>query len=442
MERSQCFREFAKYSSLNVLGMIGLSCYILADTYFISKGLGANGLAALNLAIPVYSCIHGSGLMLGMGGATNYSIQKGQKSSQSTNQLFVNTLYLGGLFAALFVLAGLFLSETITALLGADAEIFAMTNTYLKVILLFSPAFLCNDIILCFVRNDGNPRLSMIAMLAGSLSNIVLDYIFIFPFDMGIFGAVLATGFAPLIGLSILSGHWRKKRSQLFFQKSRPKFSLVPKILSLGFPSFLAEVSSGIVMIVFNFIILGLQGNIGVAAYGIIANLSLVVIAIYTGIAQGVQPLISRAYGRQEKTTVKRVLRYAVLTVLLLSGLLYLLVFLFADPVARIFNSRNDALLQAIAAKGLKLYFLCAAFAGFNIVASTFFSSVEKALPAHILSLLRGLILLIPLAFLLSSLAGITGVWLSVPAAEGLTAMVGCVFFYLPHSSARHTWKT
>ena len=161
--------------------MIGLSGYILADTFFIAKGLGANGLAALNLAIPIYSFIHGTGLMLGMGGATKYAIFWGQKEHQKSHQVFTNTLYLTVLLAAVFMLTGSLLSGKITALLGADGAVFSMTETYLRIILLFAPAFLLNEVLICFVRNDNNPKLSMLAMLTGSLSNILLDYVFIFP---------------------------------------------------------------------------------------------------------------------------------------------------------------------------------------------------------------------------------------------------------------------
>ena len=113
MSQSSCFQDFVKYSSLNVMGMIGLSCYILADTFFVSKGLGANGLTALNLAIPIYSFIHGSGLMIGMGGATKYSIQKSQGEDSAASRTFMNAVFLAAIFAIIFVFIGIFLSDTI-----------------------------------------------------------------------------------------------------------------------------------------------------------------------------------------------------------------------------------------------------------------------------------------------------------------------------------------
>lgn len=420
MKKHSCFSEFAKYTSLNVLGMIGLSCYILADTFFVSKGLGTNGLAALNLAIPIYSFIHGSGLMLGMGGGTKYSVFRGQQASEPANRIFTNTVFLALLFAAFFMLTGLLFSEKLTLLLGAESEIAVMTKTYLTVILLFSPAFLINDILICFVRNDGNPRLSMLAMLGGSLSNILLDYIFIFPLHMGILGAVLATGAAPVISMFLLSSHWLQKRSRFHFQWAKPQLRTFFSCISLGFPSLVTEVASGIVMIVFNAIILSISGTVGVAAYGVIANLSLVVTAVFTGIAQGMQPLISKAYGTGDNQGIKQNLRYGILTALLLSCMIYLITFLLADPITGIFNHDGNIQLQQIATSGMRLYFTATPFIGFNIIISFFFTSIERAVPAQLISIIRGLVLVIPMAFLLSSLAGLTGVWLTIPITEGI----------------------
>lgn len=421
--------EFVKYVLLNVCGMIGLSGYILADTFFIANGLGANGLAALNLAIPIYSFVHGTGLMLGMGGATKYSIFRGQKDKKNADLVFSNVLALAILMAAVFMLFGIFLSRPLASLLGAGGEVFAMTRTYLLVILLFSPAFMLNDIFLCFVRNDGNPRLSMTAMLVGSLSNIVLDYLFIFPLNMGIMGAVLATGFAPLISMGILSRHKIKKQNHFHLGKISVAPRLTAVILSLGVPSLITEVASGIVMIVFNSIILGLLGNIGVAAYGVVANLSLVVTSIYTGVAQGAQPVTSRAYGRGDITSVHRILKYAVVTLLFLSAGVYLAFFLAANPIVALFNNARDASLQQIAVTGIQLYFTAIPFVGFNIIISTYFASTEKALPAQAISLSRGFFLIIPAAFLLSFLFGMTGVWISYPIAEGLVTLMGILLY-------------
>ena len=429
MKTKTLLNEFFRYVILNICGMIGLSCYILADTFFISNGLGANGLTALNLAIPIYSFIHGSGLMFGMGGATKYSIYRGQKKYKSADKCFSNTIYIMSILAVIFMLTGIFFSKKLTILLGADKDVFLMTKTYLQVILLFAPAFMANDTLICFVRNDGNPKLSMIGMLTGSFSNIILDYVFIFPLHMGIFGTVLATGIAPVISLCILSRHWFTRQNQFHLVRIYPSFQLTGNIISLGIPSFITEMASGIVMIVFNTIILHLQGNTGVAAYGVVANLSLVVISIYTGIAQGTQPILSRAYGYGERENQKRILRYALKTMLVISCGIYLIFLFFANSIVSVFNSEQNIQLQQIAETGLKLYFTAIPFVGFNIIISSYFTSIEKALPAQIISLSRGFLVIIPMAFFLSFLLKMTGVWLSFPITECFVALAGIALY-------------
>lgn len=429
MNSSAYFREFFRYTILSIFGTLGVSCYILADTFFVSKGLGTSGLAALNLAIPVYNFIHGTGLMLGMGGATRFSISKNQDRKEKVNRIYTNTIMIAVLLSILFMLPGIFCSGQLALLLGADRSVLEMTTTYLRWLLLFSPAFILNDVLLCFVRNDESPQLAMIAMLIGSFANIVLDYIFIFPLRMGIFGAIFATGLSPVISMAMMSPHWLRKKNTFHLVRTKIDREIVLSDLSLGFPSLIAQVSSGVVMISFNTIILNLEGNTGVAAYGIIANISLVVVAVYTGIAQGVQPLVSRSHAMGDKEQTQAMLRYSMMSMAILSILLYSLLVAFPEAVISVFNSENNMDLQSIAVTGLKLYFTSAPFVGFNIILAVFFTSMEKGLPAHILSVLRGFALIIPLAFVLSSLLGMTGVWITYPITEFLVALLGFVIY-------------
>lgn len=441
MTHSNYFKEFIRYTFLNILGMLALSFYILADTFFIARGIGINGLTALNLAIPVYSLINGCGLMLGMGGAIKYAIYKSRNDTFRQNAVFTNSIYMAIIPVLIFVLCGIFLPGAIARLLGADEATWAMTRTYLRVILLFSPAFILSNILNAFVRNDGDPKLAMLATTTGCLSNVFFDFIFIFPLQMGILGAVLATGFAPVINMLILSAHFRKGKNQFHLISLRPNLKLTTSTAMLGFPSLITELSSGIVIIVFNFVILKLQGNTGVAAYGVIANLSLVVSSIFTGIAQGMQPLTSRTHGSGDYTVVQKVRHYALTLMLLLSAIVYLFVFIFADPITAAFNSEHSRQLQQIATIGLKLYFVSTPFMDYNIIMAVFLASTERPVPAQIISLLRGLIIIIPMTILLSSLFGMTGVWLSCPASEGLVALIAMIILLTrtPHRKDEQT---
>ena len=294
----------------------------MADTFFVSADLGTKGLTALNLAFPMFCLMNGIGLMIGMGGGTCYSLARSRRETQRANQIFTNAAYLTFTASALFFFVGVFLSESLVRILGADDTMFALTNTYLKVMLLFAPAFFTNNLLQCFVRNDGNPALSMAAMITGSISNVILDYIFIFPLGMGIFGSIFATGLSPLISIIVLSPYFLKGKNHFHFIR---KFSLqrVSNIVSNGIPPLVTEISSGVVMFLFNFIILRLNGNTGVAAFGIVSVISLVVIAIYTGLSQGIQPILSLNHGAGNKENVNTIRTYALTTALLLSVILY-----------------------------------------------------------------------------------------------------------------------
>ena len=423
-------KEFARYITLSILGQLGISCYIIADTFFISKGLGANGLTALNLAIPIYNFIFGCGLMLGVGGATKFSILKGMKHTKETDVIYSNTVILTVIFLVVFVLTGLFGAGKLAVLLGADKVTYEMTTTYLRWILIFAPAFMLNEVLHCFVRNDDAPNLVMFATLAGSFANIVFDYIFIFPMNMGILGAVLATGSAPIFSILIMLPHWLKKKNTFHFVKTGILWKNVSQITSLGFPSLLAQLSGGIVMIIFNTLILKLEGNVGVAAYGVVANISIVVTALYTGLAQGMQPLLSIYYGQNHPLQIRKIMCYGQIVMLVLSAAMYGGLFVFAPQVTAVFNSEGNEVLQKIAEVGLKLYFISNIFLGFNTVVATFFTSVEEALPAHILSLLRGFVLIIPLAFVMSAFWEMNGIWLCFPVTEAVTAMLGFFIYF------------
>ncbi|MCQ4022956.1 MULTISPECIES: MATE family efflux transporter [unclassified Ruminococcus] len=413
-------RSFTKYISLNILSMMGLSLYVLADTFFVAQGTGANGLTALNLAIPIFSLVIGTGLMIGMGGATRFSISK-------SDTIFTRSIFFGAIVSAVYFICGLTLSGQISSVIGAEGEVFEPTRAYLQIILLFAPMFIMNNIINCFVRNDSDPKLSMIAMLCGTFANIVFDYIFVFPLGLGIVGAAIATGFSPLISLCVLSIHFFKKNNSVKFKKCFLTFKAVKDIVTLGISALITELSSGIVILIFNMIILNIEGNIGVAAYGVIANIAIVVNSIFTGIAQGSQPIISRSYGEGRLSDAKKILKYGIITAVVFSAAVYLVTFAFSEPIAKIFDNANNKQLLDIASVGMRLYFISIFFSGINVMCASYFSSIDRPRNGFIISILRGVALIIPTAFLMAYLFGLNGVWLSVAVSEFIVCLLAVV---------------
>lgn len=421
--------SFFQHVGLNIIGMIGMSAYILADTFFVSSALGSVGLAALNFSIPVFSVLQGLGLMLGIGGATRFSIYHHEGNEKRGSTVFTQTVMMGGGVALVFLVLGLFFAAPLATLLGADELVLPMAKTYLTTVMSFAPAFLLNNILLAFVRNDGNPRLSMIAMVVSSLSNIVLDYVFMFPLSMGMFGAAFATGLSPAISLGILSLHFRRKNQRIHLKKCRLPMKTAFKITSLGMSSFVGELASAVAMITFNLVILRIEGNIGVAAYGIIANIALVATAALTGIAQGLQPLASQCYGTRDHAALSAVARYSLVTAGVLSVLIYGGAFAGCGLIVAIFNSEQNQMLAQIAEGGMKIYFLSYLFAGINLVSAAFLSATSNPRGAMVISLLRSCILLIPATLILSSFFGMTGVWSALVLTEFGTLLVTIYFW-------------
>ena len=342
-------KTYTKYVSQNILGQLGVSCYILADTFFISQAAGADGITVLNLCLPLYNLIFAVGSMLGLGSATRFAILRSQGDGRA-HRYFFNALVWAVLLGLPFMAAGLLGPGTLLRWMGSDPQIVALGLGYTRIFLLFAPFFMINYIVQAFVRNDGEPALAMAATLSGSLFNIVFDYIFMFPMGLGLPGAALATAASPIVSVLICSRHFFKKESGLRLEPRLPSARLLAQSCQLGVTGFVGEISSGVTTTVFNFLLLGLAGNLGVAAYGVVANFALVATAIFNGAAQGAQPLISDCYGRRDIAGARHLLRLGLATALVLAGLLYGAVFFFADPMTALFNSEGSAQLAEYAA--------------------------------------------------------------------------------------------
>ena len=413
-------RQFVKYVSQNILGMIGISAYVLADTFFISIAEGAVGITALNLVLPIYSFIFGIGAMLGVGSAIRFSILRARKDERA-DDYFSNALLFAVIFGIIFMVPGLLMPEKIVAALGGDAVIVATGAPYTRIFLLFTPFFIGNHICNAFVRNDGNPSFAMQATLFSSLFNIVMDYVLMFPLGLGMAGAALATAFSPVVGILICCRHFFSDKNSVRFLRKRPSVKRLLESCKLGMAAFVGEISSGVTTAVFNFLILGLAGNDGVAAFGIVANTSIVATSVFNGVAQGTQPLISNFYGRGEKRSVRKLLKLALGTALMLALLVIVVTRIFTGAIVDIFNSENNAQMAAYAMEGVRLYFVGFLFAGFNIVGAGYLSATESAVWAFVTSILRGIIAITICAFVLAHFLGMTGVWMAFPAAELIT---------------------
>lgn len=413
-------KQFVKYVSQNIFGLLGTSCYILADTYFIAQAAGTDGVTLLNLCLPIYNLIFAIGSMIGLGAATRYAILRAQ-GDEKAQRYFSNAIFCACILAVPFVLAGIFCPDGLLRLMGGDAGIVALGENYARIFLLFTPFFMCNYVVASFVRNDGDPSLAMVATLSGSLFNVVFDYIFIFPMGLGLPGAALATAISPMLSIAICSTHFLKQSNTVAFVRKAPSLRLLAQSCQLGISGFVGELSSGVTTTVFNFLLLRLAGNVAVAAYGVVANFALVATAIFNGAAQGAQPLVSQCYGRNEMAGAKKLLLLGCGTALGLAAVLYGVVFGFTDSLVALFNSENSALMAEFAHSGMRIYFAGYFFAGCNIVAAGYLGAVDRPTEASITSLCRGMAAIVVCSLVLSALFGMAGVWAAFPASEAIT---------------------
>jgi len=375
-------KSLYQYIAPNILAMVGISCYILADTFFIATAQGTNGITALNLALPIYGIIFAIGSMIGTGSAIRYALAKAT-DQQEAKRYFSNALIWDVIVSVIFIAAGLFFPGQVMRVMGADTVIESIGIPYTRIVLCFTPFFMMNYAFTAFVRNDNAPHIAMV--------------------------------------------HYLSPKSSVSFHLMVPSVKMLISSCSLGVVAFVGEIASAVTTMVFNFVLLGLDGNTAVAAYGVIANTALVGTAIFNGVSQGLQPLASEAHAKGEAEEKKKILTKSVLTGIVLTVVLIGSVWIFAPQITDVFNSEHSEQLAAYAVPGIRIYFAGFFAAAINIIFAGFLSATDHAKESSIVAITRGIVAIIAFALVLPKFLGITGVWLAFPAAEVLTLFVALV---------------
>lgn len=415
--------EVRHYVVRNVVATLGMSLYVLIDTLFISIAAGALGLTTLNLVLPLFNVFNGVGLLLGVGGATIFSLNKvlhPERIRDLYSQLIIFTATLGIVLA---VLLNVFATPVVN-FLGANDQTRRMAIIYLRICAWSGPLYMCNYISINFIRNDGNPTLTMKATLTETLSVIVIDWFFIFGCGLKMEGAALAVLFSPLISLIVLSRHRHFAGRQLQLHWARPQLANLGRSAKLGVAAALNELSTGVSIYFFNHVLLQLANNYAVAAYGVISNIAIVVLAIANGVALGVQPIASREYGQHHFTNVTTALKMGTLITLLLATISFVILVTFKLPIIEAFNTAHSAQLVSYARVGLPIYFTSTFFSALNLLFILFLTAINAARASFTLSILRGYVILLPAILILAALVGINGVWSAVPVTEFLVCII------------------
>jgi len=417
--------SFLKYIGKSTFAQVGVSLYILGDTYFISVYAGADGLAALNLIIPVLCLIYAIGAMISMGFAQRFKIDKAE--GNNVDNAFMGSVIVSLLASLPFFILGIVCPREISLLLGSG-DLADLGTPYLRVILLAAPLFIIGYTFLSFTRNDDNPTIAMLGSFIGCIFNLIFDYIFMFILDLGLMGAALATACCPLIASLMCLTHFRRPnctiKIKLKCEEKILSWKLVKSSFSLGVPALMSELTTAITTLVFNYLILDISGSTGVAAFGVIINISCVFIAFFNGLAEGAQPMISESYGSGNLDKMKSLFKVAAIITFIFEAVVLLVTMMFPDGIVSIFNSKGDIEMQALSRIGMLEYFPAYIFVGINTLLLTYFTATDRPKPAAIGALLRGMILITLFAFILSKLFGMDGVWLSFITTELVTFIV------------------
>ena len=415
-------KVFFSYLIPSVSATFVTSIYILADTVMIGHGIGAVGIAALNILLPLYNTFFGVGMMCGVGGSVLFGVRKGQGNLREAREYFTMGLLMMLFISILASFAGNLFFRPLLSFLGMTPSMEAYTVPYARILVTAAPVFALSSFLQVFVRNDDAPKLSMTGVIAGGVTNVILDYVYIFIMKWGMTGAVLATVTGTTLTVLILCTHFFSKENNLKLVKNI-RFRKMGEILGNGMSSFILEVSNGVVTLLFNRQLLFYIGDIGVVVYGIISNTACVVISVSNGIAQTVQPILSANFGAGKRGRVLEARRLGLIAALSAGVVFAGSGYLFPVQLSHLFLEPTEEILR-MAVPAIHLYFASFLIGEWNILYGTYFQSVVRPGLSLLITLLRGVILNSILVFLLPALFGVDGIWITVTVSEFITALV------------------
>lgn len=416
-------RLFIKYLAPSISATLVTSIYILADTVMIGRGVGAIGVAALNLILPMFNLLFGTGIMFGVGGGVLLSVAKGKRNEREANQYFTVALISALVMSLLYMVVFLMFFDPVSRFLGSNETMKPYVDEYGFAICLGAPVFLMSSFLQAFVRNDKAPHRAMAAVISGGVCNVVLDYIFIFPLEMGMAGAAIASVIGTSVTIVILTTHFFSPANTLKLSRGG-SLRMAWRVALSGSSSFLIEMANGVIIFLFNIQLLRYVGDMGVVVYGIISNSALIVNSICNGVGQALQPIVAVNFGAGKKERVRETRRWGLLTAGIFGLLFMACGFLFPELLTEIFVKGTDEIL-AMSLPAVRIYFISFSMMGINILLGTYFQSVMKPSGALAICLLRGLVLSGSLVFLLPSLFGVTGIWMTMVVTETVTLLVG-----------------
>lgn len=316
--------------------------------------------------------------------------------------------------------------EPVIHFLGGGGVLFPYVKDYMSVVILFCTCYMVGYALEIYIKVDGNPVYPAICVMTGGIINVGLDYLFVVVYPYGIKGAAFATGMSQLTSTSMLLFYILFKTKKIKFVKLKFSFKELLKISKVGFAEFLAEVSTGIAIFVFNIIILRELGEKGVSAFGIIGYISSFVVMTMIGFSQGIQPIVSFNLGAKKYANVIKTLKISLLMIIATGVVFYGSINFFSNKIISTFL--NDTETFKMTKYALAAYSFAYIITGLNIVTAGYFTAVKKVKISTIITILRGVVLIIVFLEILPKIFGTAGIWWSVPAAE-LVTLASSIYF-------------
>ncbi|MGL4789106.1 MATE family efflux transporter [Cetobacterium sp.] len=425
LENQPINKLFYKFAIPASIGMLVNSLYVVADGVFISRGIGSIGIAAVNIGYPIINLTAALSLMFGAGGATLISLKS--DNQEFKNKCFTYTIILNLIFYVLIASLVFMFPNQIMKSLGATELLLPMVKGYMYPCIIATFFLMLSISLNAIVRNDNAPKKAMNSLFIGAITNIVLDYVFIFTLKMGIEGGAYATAIGQILSAIYLCLHFPNSTFRLKFNPKEIEWRLMGKICSLGLSSFILEFAVMVITVLLNITLSKSEGQIGVAAYGIISYSFVIYRMLFTGLAQGIQPLVSFNYGRRNYRRVLKIFRYSHRFCFISAAVALIIAKIFALDVVKIFTTESN--LFEYTAKGLFLYSSAIIFVGANFMNISYLQSMDKALLANIISVCRGVVFMAIGIIILPKFLGVNGIWLTLPFADVLTFILTLIIF-------------
>ena len=417
-------KQFFKFVIPSVVSMLVFNLYTMVDGIYVARFVGEHALSAVNISMPYVNFIFAFSILFSVGTSTVVAIFRGENNMKSANETFTrNTIFLT-VCALIITLLALVFQNELALFLGASEVTLPYVHDYLGVLIWFTFFFIVSYSMEVLVKTDGFPKLATAAVSVGAVTNIVMDYVLVVHVGMGIRGAAIATGLSQVLTFTVFTIHFLGKRGTIHWCKTTMDLSVYKRIIPIGTADFITELSAGTIIFLFNHAILKHIGDNGVVTYTVITYIYNIVMMTFTGISQGMQPLVSFYRGRREENTCRLFLRYALYSTFAMS-MLALAICLFMTPaLVSIFIDASRTKLFAYTVHAFRIYSLCYLVIGYNIVCSGYFAAVEKSGYSFAISLLRGFVLIAASIWIMGELFQGEGIWYATLVCESSTLVV------------------